>query len=441
MISLIDSNHKLFELIIFSLLIASCNTSNFWGNHVEYHTSEPSSTKQDPTLYFIVGFFFIFIAVALLYLMVRRCMIIRNQLEEAIMRQCIQANSLEVNPNTNNQLIYINGQSTTKDLIFDSEYGLTVKDCVKLNRVVEMYKKFNQTSVEDGETHSWEVVDWTPNFDPIQEEAHFLKEETFINLNVYLGGYLLSKSLVEKIIPKEIVPINHDNAQAAAKFLKDQTRFCNHYARGHYIYFEQKYGTLTLQDIRVSFVASYTGPTTVIAQQYNNTFVPFVIQNQSDQTLVRDGNFENQQDMEYNRVNCCFSCYNYLKVTLNPPNIEINYIYDSIITQENICQQQQQLVFFYQQFNCLLQFGGYLNMALGLWFIISHITWVISMSPPDEKMLAEDSIFCVFFSVFISFPLCLLVTAISWLSFNPKCALVIIIISGLIGIIYFIMKN
>ncbi|CAK86020.1 unnamed protein product (macronuclear) [Paramecium tetraurelia] len=455
MIRLISSNHNFVVLVLLSLLISSCNTSNHLRGHIEQHQNKHLSSRrasQNPYVDFIVGFFLIFGAIALLWYNERRLLLYNltnldrqsqnidqmkqrnNALHESQYKQLINSHQWQ-------RFIYIIliGETTTNDLVVDAAFGLSLKDCVKLDRVVEMYQWVRKTKEENNTTVYYYVQEWNTTFHSDCGEGHFnnknywiVEQETQINMNVRLGAYLMSKSLAEQTNAKESIPMNLHNAQVVANFYGYEKGFTNYEANEQYIYFQQNKGAITMNDLRVSFNASKTGPTTVITYQQNDTFTPFVFQDKFNQTLARDQNFENLDNVEFNCANCCCFICKYFR-SIEKPITEINWIYESILTLDQVFQKKADEN---QCTTTLQRLGGYTIMGVGFWFIFSPITFIVSVLPFIGNFLAQITV-----SFTISIPFSILIIAFAWLFYHPKYGFALMGLSALIGAgIYFYIK-
>ncbi|CAD8167720.1 unnamed protein product [Paramecium pentaurelia] len=445
MVRLSQSNHSFVVFTLFALLISSCNAINHLRGHIEEHQNKhlySSHSKGNPITAVIIGFLCVFGAFAMLWYNERRQAITEYRLEQA-KKQCTSVNSAEVNPNTNHQLVHTNGESKTQDLVVDAAFGLSMKDCIKLVRTVEMYQWVRKSREENKRTVYYYVQEWSSTFHSDCGDGHYndkskwiVEQETQVNLNVRIGAYLISKSLAEQTNANESIPMAMNNAQAVSNFYGYSKGFQNFEANGQYIYFQQNRGTVTMNDLRVSFDAARTGPTTVVSQQYNDTFTPFVIHDKFEQTLARD---ENLEDMELSCATCCCICCKLCRA-LEKPLTQIDWIFESIMTQNQVFKKKA------EENACITlaqRIGGYVLMGIGFCLIFSPISWLVSLIPLLGNFLASITGFVFFLvSFIISIPFSLLTIAFAWLFYHPKYGIALIALSGLIGAgIYFYIKS
>ncbi|CAD8181315.1 unnamed protein product [Paramecium octaurelia] len=437
MIRLISSNHHFVVLVLFSLLISSCNTSNHLREHIQQHQNKHLQQRQqtqDPYAYQIFGVLIIFVATILLWYNERRQAITEYRLNEA-KRQCTSVSSLEANPNLNNQLIHTSGRTTTNDLVVDAAFGVSLKDCITLNRVVEMYQWVRKTKEENNSTVYYYVKEWSAIFHSDCDEEHsnnknywIVESETQFNKNVRLGAYLMSYSLALQIT-EERIHMHIRNALNTANFYGFKKGFICYENSELYIYFQQQKGVQTLNDLRVSFFARKTGPTTVITYLQNDEFTPFVFQDRYNQTVARDQNFLNQDHSQFKCTDCCCYCCNSFR-SAEIPLTDINWIYQSILTLDEVFQQKVDQ----NQFTTTsLRLGGYIIMGVGFGVIIFPVAGLLQAFPLMGNFLAQITgyIFLIV-SLIISIPFTLLVIAFAWLFHHPKYGFALIGLSALI---------
>ncbi|CAD8157753.1 unnamed protein product [Paramecium pentaurelia] len=444
MFRLSSQSHNFIVFSIFALLISSCQAINNLKGHIEGRHNRhfySNDQKDNPIIAIIIGVLVIFGASALLWYNERRQAITEYRLEQA-KKQCISVNSSEVNPNTNHQLIHINGESRTSELVEDAAFGLSLKDCIKLVRKVEMYQ-WVRKSRKNRRVGYYYVQEWSSTFHSDCDEEHnndkskwILEEQIKVNQNVRIGAYLMSKSLAEQTNANENILMFSNNAQAVSNFYKYSQGFQDFEANGPYIYFQQNKGTVTLNDLRVSFDAARTGPTTVVSQQDYDSFTPFIIHDKFEQTLTRD---ENLEDLQLSCTTCfCICCK--LCRSLEKPLIQIDWIFESTLTLNQVFQNQA------EENACITlgnRIAGYVVMGIGFCMIFSPITWLLSWFPMIGTFLASFTGFIFFLvSFIISIPFSLLTIAFAWLIYHPKYGIALIALSGLISAgIYFYIKS
>ncbi|CAD8084742.1 unnamed protein product [Paramecium primaurelia] len=442
----IQSNHRLIELILLSILIPQCNSSNNLRRHIQWHQieHEPTSFSQvENTICYIFGFISMILALSILCHNERKNAITEYRLEEA-KKLCTSVNSLEVNPNTNNQLIHINGLSQTSDLIVDAAFGLTLKDCVKLVRTVEMYIwVVTYTENEDGTTSASFSQEWSTDFSENcgscknDKTKLIVEQETQINKNVHIGAYLMSKSLALQTNANQSIVMTNNNAQVAANFYGYSRGFENFEPNGKYLYFEQNKGTLTINDLRVSFNYSKTGPTTVVSQQNNDSFTSFVVHDKFDETVARDINFD---QMQFSFVNCCCCCCKFFRA-IDHPLTEIDWIFDSILTQNQAFQKKIN----YDTCVALIKrILAYLIMGFSFSLLFYPNSWVVSLSHLVGYFLDSLTGYVYILASFIiTIPINLLIIGCVWLRYQPKQGIAFIVFSALIGvaIFYYILRQ
>ncbi|CAD8166093.1 unnamed protein product [Paramecium octaurelia] len=445
MLRLTQSNHGIVVFTLFALLISSCDAINHLRGHIEEPQNKhlySSHSKGNPITAVIIGFLCVFGAFAMLWYNERRQAITEYRLDQA-KKQCTSVNSAEVNPNTNHQLVHTNGESKTSDLVVDAAFGLSMKDCIKLVRTVEMYQWVRKSREENKRTVYYYVQEWSSTFHSDCGDGHYndkskwiVEQETQVNLNVRIGAYLMSKSLAEQTNARESIPMAVNNAQAVSNFYGFSKGFQNYEANGQYIYFQQNRGTVSMNDLRVSFDAARTGPATVVSQQYNDTFTPFVIHDKFEQTLARD---ENLEDMSLSCTTCCCFCCKLCRA-LEKPLTQIDWIFETIMTQNQVFKQKA------EENACITwaqRIGGYILMGIGFCLIFSPISWLVSWFPLVGNFLASITGFIFFLvSFIISIPFSLLTIAFAWLFYHPKYGIALIALSGLVSAgIYFYIKS
>ncbi|KPP60406.1 Transmembrane protein 43-like [Scleropages formosus] len=194
---------------------------------------------------------------------------------------------------TNNQLVHLSAPLRTTQPLFDPNYQVAVA-AVKLRREVEMYQwveyQDSRDYQEDGETRSettytynteWrsEVIN-SRNFDKeighLNPSAMAVESVTVVAPEVWVGGFSLSKGLLEKINNFQRLSLGSFPAAASDPFLT---------VHEDYFYHATNPRRPEVGDVRVSFSyaglsgeGSYPGPAqvvTVVAMQRDNQLVSF----------------------------------------------------------------------------------------------------------------------------------------------------------------------
>ncbi|CAD8069285.1 unnamed protein product [Paramecium primaurelia] len=430
--------------------IYTTNGTQHLRDHIDNkkHLSSSSHGGGSPIAAIFFGGLFIVGAFCMLWYNERRQAITEYRINQAY-KECTSVNSAEINPNTNNKLIHTNGQSHTNSLIIDDIFGLKLSDCVKLIRTVEMFQWVRRSRQENNRTTYYYEQIWSSTFHAEVGDGYFndqskwiVQAQDQINENVYVGAYLLTKSLAEQTDANEIINLTTEHAQNVAKYFQNQRIFQHFDAQGKEMYFQQEKGRIINNDLRVSFRAARIGPTTVVSQQQNNTFTPFIIHDKYEQTLNQDGeNIENSNPFGIlSCCCCCCLCCCQLCKAIEQPLSELNLLYQVILTQQQVFKKLA------EEYACLTlcqRITGYILMGFGFYLIFYPVTWVVSIIPLIGEFLAAITGFAFFLvSFLISIPFSILTIALAWLFYHPKYGIALIALSGLIGTaIYFYLKS
>lgn len=234
------------------------------------------------------GIGLIFIAPLMLFWNECRSVQTAQSLEEGA-GAVISAEASAVDAKLEGALVHITGESASTHTLTDTDFQVKSAG-LKLRREVEMYQwiEKEETRKEDDK----EYTTWTYNkgwSGEVQNSSRFeepdghtnpgsmpYEGQTWTAPQATLGAYTLSEAVIEKINNYTEIDITDEQAAVVG-------------AKAHQgdIYLGSTPSSPTIGDVRISFEAVPTGPTSVIGQQVGETFAAYQTQAGDKLLLVR----------------------------------------------------------------------------------------------------------------------------------------------------------
>ena len=121
--------------------------------------STTTKDKSSPFADFIFGIIFICCSFPVLWNNERKQVRIASLLSKA-RKECVEVNCKSPEDANNYKLVYASGETTNESAITDREFNISVDNCVKICRVVEMYQWVEHTRKEGEHTHYSYSKEW-----------------------------------------------------------------------------------------------------------------------------------------------------------------------------------------------------------------------------------------------------------------------------------------
>lgn len=256
-------------------------------------------TNSNSTLYFrYLGYILIIFAVWVLVFGEQHA----NKKYRALAESNIIAISVPndtINPKNNNQLIHIFGQATTTQTLNDTDFGIKLKNTLKLQRKVLTYQwketemlpvinKEKQNEVTTTSTYKYTKV-WSENIiksNPFQDSTKYknpikqsIASMEFVAHPIKIGKFQLGKTFIEKIKEKwEPLPLTPAESNSINKDYQSKLKLSDS------MYYSGDLQQPQIGDIKIQFNSIPSEPLSLIGKQDNQTITTY-----SNPKLVPDG--------------------------------------------------------------------------------------------------------------------------------------------------------
>ena len=206
-----------------------------------------------------------------------------------------------INPAHNQELVHLSGKADTDETLIDQEFGVQER-ALRLKRAAEMYQW-----KEEKESHSQknmggsQTTTTTYNYSTVWSEklinsANFKKSDGHVNPNsmlyssrdyianeIKVGEFLLSNGLKRQI--NDFIALDIESNMPLPETLQGKAKISD----GHF-YFANDPQNPQVGDLRVGFmVVRPGGDVTIVAQQLDNTFGPYLTRSGGNIEMLRSG--------------------------------------------------------------------------------------------------------------------------------------------------------
>eukprot|EP00929_Paragymnodinium_shiwhaense_P069828 TRINITY_DN35261_c0_g1_i1.p1 TRINITY_DN35261_c0_g1~~TRINITY_DN35261_c0_g1_i1.p1 ORF type:complete len:600 (+),score=106.36 TRINITY_DN35261_c0_g1_i1:54-1853(+) len=337
-------------------------------------------------------------------------------------------------------LVHVQGETSTKQVLKDSIFGLEVVNCAKLHRGVEMYQWVEHTHTESKDkpgggkettttyTYSREWSSTHHNANSFRNREDDMYNPKFAidadshDAAVDLGAFKVPNVLVGQMA-------NWKNCTADCKIQQPGkvASLVDGALNGQYIQSGASRGfSPEIGDIRVSFKKLMCGPATVLAVQTGTTFVPFkaTMKDVNGKIVDADDQEEDFQNMVPHSLCglcCCLcKCMNFVAHM----HEEIFALYERHVSANDAIKKLEMLEGFWEMFRKL---AGYALIILGLYNMFS-------MGPTLFRVIPYAGVWVESFGKWIVWILAIILgtilgamtTTIAWLAARPlKAALIL----------------
>ena len=208
-----------------------------------------------------------------------------------------------VDPANEGKLVHITALATTKDILEDSEFGISA-NAIKLKRAVQMYQwkeiqKSEKTKKVGGGTTTETTYTYEKEWSSKLIDSGKFKEsqshtnpavmtyenKEYIAKNVTLSAFGLSGTLVRKIKNYEDVNLK-GSASELPEALKDKAQIAN-----NNFYIGANPDSPKIGDTKVSFQIVNPSDVTIVSSQTGATFEPYITKGNQQIELLRVGTF------------------------------------------------------------------------------------------------------------------------------------------------------
>ncbi|CAD8207459.1 unnamed protein product [Paramecium pentaurelia] len=329
-------------LQIFIVTVVCKQISNKKQQFLDDYDNDDAGSITSIVFHSIIGSIFLIFSAALIWYNERREAITSYRLVN--MRQiCKIGDCHEINQELNGELVHMQGQTTTDIILEDTEFGISLPFCIKLNRHVEQLQfvriehkhKFSSTTFTYEQRWQREQVCSAgfPSEYQNKPELWLVKNNGQINPDVRLGVFTLSEPLKQNCLNFQYFLPGDVQIKAAQELFGKEFPYIT--IKNCDIQLSQIENQKTIGDLRVSFSYVKCGNTTIISKQMNNTFIPYMIEDkwQSENSIHSD---EMDQDSDHN---CCYQIAQIAKANEEPLK-QIHWINENIQSFNDIFKEQ-----------------------------------------------------------------------------------------------------
>ena len=411
----------------------------------------------------LIGMVIIFVSIGVLWVNERRY-VKEAQIIISGKKICIEASPSSINPNYGNELVHLTGNAWNSEPLQDLEFDVVANNAAKLKRVIEVYQ-MNETSSSSTKRDSFgggqtTVTEyhynsiWSKTFIESSSFHDFTYRNSnenviFITTNetnsakvVKLGKFFLSPNQIEQLNRFESVAIPQSTLQNMPKIINStvNTLWANKspVIEGPYIRLRQKSGVDNIGDIRISFEAVLCGPTTLVAQQSGETFVPYDIKNrgfkrQTKNSTGGSGEFINGDERGWtcdifdtilDKI-CCCCCCSCLRGLIKEDEY-IDWVYETAYNKNDTFSAKESQN---KTTTNLIRLFGWIFLILGFFLLFSPIIQFFYVIAIFGKAI-EFAAFII--SLIIATAIASIIIALSWLAHRPWISLLLLLISGVI---------
>ncbi|EGR29091.1 transmembrane protein 43, putative [Ichthyophthirius multifiliis] len=349
------------------------------------------------------------------------------------LKKCIQIDSMQIDPQFENVLVFTQGETKTNDILIDGDFNIQINNCIKIKRKCQIYcwqeyKHSRRISNNYEEIYYTHNIDWRNEFIDSQyfhenighqnyKQDWLYDSKVIYAPNVFFGTFKLSEKQKEMCENSEIIRMNQQQYQGHKQIQIIQD----------YIYFRKIPNQNSCGDFRVQFTKCTCGESTIIAKQHQNTFEVF-----------HPGDY-NEGDTHFGDAQCCSCCFSICEFCrfLNQAVDEINWIKEKHISKEEFFNEKLQS----QEFKTwLIRLCGYLLLVFGIFLMLSPIYKLLYWFPFVGKFLGTiGSLICLLVGLIVAIPPAIIVIGLAWLFYRKEIGIPLLTIA--IGfIIYFIVS-
>lgn len=336
----------------------------------------------------------------------------QKALEEGEGACVVVESNAAIDPENNGKLVHMSGMADTKEVLEDAQFGVR-ETAIKLSRKVEMYqweedshtteKKKMGGSVERTTTYTYNKVwaDHAIDSGSFKESGHdnpggmeFTSDESVAG-EVSFGAFRLSKEQIGRIGESQNYVFPADFKCTVERVqIKGGTIYVPEVGtRSNPLNNRDVASQPRVGDMRVTYKVIKPHEISLVAKQYNDTFVPYTAKNGKKVSLLSDGVKDKAEMFADAQSANNFMCW-------------------------------------------LLRLVGFLMMFFGVNAVLKPISVTLDVLPFLGN-IAEIGLGVVAFAV--AAPCALVTIAVAWFFYRPVAACILIAVAG--GIVYLFIKK
>ena len=345
------------------------------------------------------------------------------------LQECASLDPFTFSKENDGHLIFLEGLAISEDFLKDKDFPMIATlDAIKLIKIVEVLQ-WKQTEhnkhINYDTIWSEDHIDSTNFVERHQHENfgsnYILKSEEILAQKVRIGQYYLSDEMKRVYTIKTPVLLSEDIiSKVDENFLKDlKNKGKTILIQDNYIYLTNNPNKIEVGSTRISFFEVKCRPTTLVAQQSDNSFVRHEIE-----SAVGDSN-ENSCNSDRFRCLCC-CCIMLLQIasSVTFPINEIFFIFDKSLTKEEIFDEitsnQRKKLFW-------LRLLGWAICCFAISLFTSPYTSALLWIPLFESLYSDIYGFiAVVFGLMVGSSATIIIICVIWIFHKPAMSLIII---------------
>ena len=359
------------------------------------------------------------------------------------LKECATLDANMFSKENDGHLVFLVANSSSDDNIKDRDFPTMASfNAVKIVRTVEMQQWEEKNNRRDNQDHYECNLVWSESFidssrfhnhNMCYQNVHtnFLrKSEEILAPTVHIGNYFLSDELKKMTKNKISMFVKEETInQADPKFLmelKQSNRDISVNADNHIYISKQKKQIYEAGDLRIRFFEVKCGPTTVVGQQQNDTFVKHHIEEAEGEVPVLPNQQYWDESQGFCANCCCFLCK--FADSLTAPINEILWIFEKAIgTKEAVFEE---ITRERQSKRNWMRFLGWFCSVIGIWIFFAPIASILSFIPLLGGLLSTlASWIALLFGLIVGSVVSFLIITLAWFFYRPLISLVLIVVA------------
>ena len=421
------------------------STNNFLAKTTDLQTVSESSSSGDSAISGpVFGSLFFIFSLILLWYNEKGYVTTCHRLKEELL-ECADLDPYNISTENNGHLVYLKSSTSCDDILKDNQFPAVESfNAIKLLRTVEKYQ-WKEERHEDKDHHVHydytEIWDEKPHDSAAFHESgrvntgrFFCLSEKFVAKEVHIGCYKLSEELKEMaknittIIPtEEIIRSAAGHIQLMAKEAGKEFII-----QDDYIYICQGTCRILNGDLRIKFSEIKCGPTTIVGQLEDNSFIHHQIESAVREDRLAGYSNDICDDRRGWCNNCCFMLCR-LASQMTTPIKEILWLFEKdIATKEDVFEEVTKE---HQKMRNIIRGVGWVLSWVGIWIFFGPIVYLLSIFPLIGGLLSTlASWAALLFGLIVGTVTSVMVICIAWLFYRPLISLGLILISVGLGV-------
>ena len=399
------------------------NAFNSFNKDVDGHTTQ-----------FIIGIVLLYSTTTVLWISERKAYNTAKKLRNSI-NACHEIRVIDDDHNLNSELILAKGIIRTLEPIQDKIFGITVKNCAKLIRNIEIFQ-VSDSIIQKDRSEQKNTTKWVP-YQKNKTKLKFVESEAFYGQKVRLGAFYISQTQLEQLNYQEpyILTVY---VQEMLKIVVRQLLHDFQFPYNPYVTFTDKYMYIQqnnddkapiIDDIRISFDYVSCDRVTVVCSVNNNKFESYDLftkkfkgyetQNGKKKQISGDSAFVDNVDKIFDFFSCL--CHNEKII-----EEKIDWVFKGqMLKKEEVFQTKYGESSKRTNLKWAIRLASYLMVIVGTYIMFSPIVEVFSIS----QYFLDREVATLFVSCLVGICNASMIIALAWFFYRPVLNSLILILS------------